>query len=159
MVVSFIFCTFARHFINILIYNNMKISHIEHLGIVLCNRSSRGPESEDRLPKVRWGKAWTAGADITWEHHSEVARQGQQGCSPRSILHWGRCCQRIGWGQREGRTPDWPGSPQGRWRSEHCLPAPKVNSRYSHRALWASRVGLKNWLKNWNIEIKQWVSN
>lgn len=35
MVVSFIFCTFARHFINILIYNNMKISHIEHLGIAV----------------------------------------------------------------------------------------------------------------------------
>ena len=53
---------------------------------VLCNRSSRGPEGKDRLLEVWRGETRAPGANITREHHPEVARQGQQGCSPRSIL-------------------------------------------------------------------------
>ena len=68
----------------------MKISHIEHLGIAVQS-------IEESLP-------------FFTEHNSKVARQGQQGRSPCSILHRGWCCQRVGRSQREGRTSHRPGT-------------------------------------------------
>ena len=92
----------------------MKISHIEHLGIAVQSIEESLPfftdvlglecyateVVEDQKVKTAFLKCGEVKLELleptSPESTIQKARQGQQGCSPRSILHRGRCCKRTG---------------------------------------------------------------
>ena len=92
----------------------MKISRIEHLGIAVQSIEEALPyfenvlglkcyaveEVADQKVKTAFG---AARADISGEHHTEMARQGQPRRTPRGILHRRR--RGRGFGRVRGQRP------------------------------------------------------
>ena len=92
----------------------MKISHIEHLGIAVQSIEESLPFFTDVLGLECYATEVVEDQKVKTAFlkcgEVKVARQGQQGRSPCSILHRGWCCQRVGRSQREGRTSHRPGT-------------------------------------------------